>query len=371
MRSNSKNFLKVTAILAAATIGDGIFALPYIFYRSGWFLGLFYLAFLTTVVIVAHVVYLKVLEEVGEKERLLGLAKRYFGKWGFGVGFFTIVVGLLLALVAILILGARFITLLFPAVPMLSALIVFWILTAIPLLLHDRRVVGLELLGIVSTSAIIVFVFAVAWPHVSFGAAPAMHAADAFLPFGVIVFALAGWTGIEPAYEIRKREGVRGSLVLPVAAGTIFASLLYLLFIMGILGSATTIAPDTLSGLLNWPTWERIVLTVLGFLAVWTIYMPISREIKNSLDRDLGWEPFMTKLLILFTPLIFVLSGFNNFLLVVGFVGGLFLSLQYFLIMAVGHKALVLSAWKKFLMDIVALVFILAAVYEVYYFVIG
>jgi amino acid permease len=370
MVSRYKSFFTVAAILAAATVGDGVFALPYVFYTSGWLLGLIYLAFLAAIVIAAHAVYLRVLEGEDEKERLLGLAEKYFGKWGFGIGFFSIVAGLLLALVAILVLGAKFLMLLFPAAPGFLALIVFWMLVSTPLLLRDGRVVGLELVGIICTSAIIIFVFAVAWPHVSFSGTPAVSSANAFLPFGVILFALAGWTGIEPAYETRKKWNMKSSSVAALAAGTIFAAILYVLFVMGILGSGATVTPDTLSGLANWPAWERIALALLGFLAVWTVSMPISREVKNSLEKDLGWNPFVAKLLIMFVPLLSVLAGFNNFLLVVSLAGGLFISLQYLLMISVGRRALALARPQKFLMDTLALIFILAAVYEIYYFIV-
>jgi hypothetical protein len=366
-----KNFLKIAAILAAATVGDGVFALPYVFQQSGWLLGIFYLALLTAIVVIAHLAYLKTLERVNEEERLLGLTKKYLGSWGFGMGFFSIVAGLILSLVAILILGARFTALLFPAMPALAALISFWLFFALPLLLKGGRVVKLELLGIFCTSAIIILVFAVAWPNVSFGSAPAVNTANAFLPFGVILFALAGWTGIEPAYWIRKKEKIKGSSEAAIAAGTVFSSLLYILFVLGILGSATAITPDTFSGITGWPIWERTVLFLLGLLAVWTVSMPISREIKNALEKDLKWNSFTVKSLILFTPLILVLLGFNNFLVVVGFVGGLFLSLQYFLIAMVGRRVLELTALKKFTLDLIAAIFIIAAVYEIYYFVVG
>src|SRR5258708_38087716 len=125
MGSHSKNFLKITAILAAATIGDGIFALPYVFYQSGWLLGLFYLTVLASIVIVVHVTYLETLETVGEKERLLGLTRIYLGTAGFWVGFAAIIFGLLLTLVAYLILGAHFINLGFPAIPSWLAILVF------------------------------------------------------------------------------------------------------------------------------------------------------------------------------------------------------------------------------------------------------
>src|SRR5258708_2304029 len=102
-------FFEIAGIVAAATVGDGVFALPFVFYNAGWELSLFYLALLAFFVSTAHVVYLKALEAEGEKNRLLGLARKYFGQTGFWIGFLAIVVGLLLTLVAYLILGMQFI----------------------------------------------------------------------------------------------------------------------------------------------------------------------------------------------------------------------------------------------------------------------
>src|SRR6266481_1956106 len=355
-----RGFLKVALVMAAATVGDGVFALPYVFLKSGWALGLAYFALLGAFVAFVHVIYFKTLERVDEKERLLGLTKKYFGARGFWVGFLIIVIGLLLSLVAILILGAKFLELLFPVIPPLAAIIIFWFIFALPLLLADGRVIGLELVGIVCTAAIIVFVFAAAWPGAGFGSAPPVRLTYAFLPFGVILFSLAGWTGVEPAYEIAKREG-KSAPVAGVVLGTIFALILYVFFVTGILGSSFIVSPDTLSGLVSWPLWERTVFALLGFVSVWTISMPISREIRNSLDRDLRWNPLVTKFLILFAPLLVLLAGFNNFLLVVGFVGGLFLSLQYVLIILIGRRTLPLSSMKKYFLDATAVIFTLAA----------
>lgn len=123
-------FWKVAGVIAAATVGDGIFALPFIFLQSGWLLSVAYLVALAAIVIGAHMVYLETLEKLGERERLLGLARKYFGAGGFWVGFIAIVLGLLLTLVAYLILGALFIRLGFPNVPSAVPLAVFWIFMA-------------------------------------------------------------------------------------------------------------------------------------------------------------------------------------------------------------------------------------------------
>ena len=73
---------------------------------------------------------------------------------------------------------------------------------------------------------------------------------------------------------------------------------------------------------------------------------------------------------MLFVPLILIWLGFNNFLETVGLVGGVFLAFQYLLIVLVSRKVLALKGFKRIVSDLVILIFALAIVYEIYYFVI-
>ena len=98
--------------------------------------------------------------------------------------------------------------------------------------------------------------------------------------------------------------------------------------------------------------------------------MPISRELKNALERDLGWSGGLTRALIIFLPLLLIAAGLNNFLVVIELVGGVFLSLQYLLILAVGRRALRLPAAANFCLDAVSLVFLCAALYSIYTFIV-
>lgn len=362
--------LAVPAIVAAATVGDGIFALPYVFYQSGWLVSLFYLAAVAAIVATAHMVYLQTLEKVGEKERLLGLARRYFGRSGFWTGFAAIVAGLLLTLVAYVILGAQFIRLAAPALAPSTAFFLFWVLISLTVLATDRRIVELELIGIACTSVVIIFIFASAWPNVVFAGIPAITAQNLFLPFGVIVFALAGWTSVEPVYEFRKRSGLVGREWSSLASGSLLVIVLYLLFTSGILGSAPSIASDTVSGLAGWPLWKKDLIAAFGLIAIATIYLPISREIKNALEKDLRWSKFASRSLIIFLPLALIALGLHSFLAVVGLTGGVFIGVQYLLIVAVGRRALAPSRAKRFVLDLIAFVFIVAAVYELWLFIV-
>ncbi|HVM76677.1 MAG TPA: aromatic amino acid transport family protein [Candidatus Paceibacterota bacterium] len=372
-RGKAAQFFEIAGIVAAATVGDGVFALPFVFYVAGWAVGLAYLAILGLFVVVAHVVYLETLEKEGEKERLLGLAEHHFGRFGFWLGFLAIVIGLLLTLVAYLILGTNFIGLALPGVPTAYAFIVFWVFISAIALASDKELRALELTGIACTSAIIVIIFFSAWPNILFPGVPAINPQNIFLPFGAILFSLAGWTSIEPAYEARKKhERKSNSPWRALAMGTLFAALLYAMFASGIIGSATSamITPDTASGLAAWPLWKKDLLAALGLLAVATVYLPISREIKNSLEKDLHWPKGSSRPLVVLLPPILIFLGLNNFLAVVGLVGGAFLSLQYLLIISVGRKSLKLNLAQGILLDLIGAVFIVAAVYSVYAFVV-
>ena len=98
--------------------------------------------------------------------------------------------------------------------------------------------------------------------------------------------------------------------------------------------------------------------------------MPISHEIRNALEKDLRWSPWASGIIVVGLPLAAVLLGFNDFLAVVGLVGGLFVSMEYLLIIGVGRRALTLGMAEKRLLDLAALVFAFAAVYSVYAFVV-
>ncbi|MEK9179873.1 MAG: aromatic amino acid transport family protein [Patescibacteria group bacterium] len=376
-------FFREAGVITATTIGAGMFGLPYIFFKSGWMVGIFYLFVLSFIVAGSHILYWRTLARADEKRRLLGMARDFLGKFWYRMGLFSVLAGLILALVIYLILGTSFIRLFWPSAGDGVGLFMFWLVSIAPLF-FERRVVGLELAGIVFMAGIILLIFFSAPQFLPQVSVPAIDFGNFFLPFGVVLFSLAGWTAIEPLFAERKRaqetsdkrqagaEGEGGYFPRkPFFAGTFAAAGLYVLFVVGILGSTAIIAPDAISGLAAWPEWKLGALGVLGIFALWTSYMPIGLEIKNSLTKDLGWKSHWGLALTVFLPPLLVLSGFSNFLKVIGLAGGVFLALQYVLIVLVGKRVLGLSGVEKFFYNLVIAAFLLAAVYEFYYFIVG
>jgi hypothetical protein len=263
--------------------------------------------------------------------------------------------------------------LLFPSLPHLATLFIFWLFIAIPTLITNRRAATLEIASVVCVAAIILFVFISSYAKsidIVSRYIPTIDLHNLLLPFSIVVFALAGWTGVEPFYESRRGPDAKKSAWPGLALGTIIAVALYAMFAAGIIRSAPHLAPDTISGLAVWPFWKRGVIAVLGLFAITTVSMPISHEIRNALEIDLRWNRIISRLIIICLPLAVVLAGFNNFILVIGLAGGVFVSMEYLLIIAIAERALALSVAKKFGLNLIGLVFLAAAIYEIVQFIV-
>ena len=392
-----KNIILEVSLLFAATVGAGMFSLPYVFQQSGFVVGVFYLIVLAVIIISAHYFYFLVLEKTeSKKEGLIGLVRTYFGVAGGKLAFLIVAGGLILTLVIHLILGVGFLGLLFPNKSW--GVLVFWLIASLPVFFRLKSLKKTEFLATIFIIALIVYLAATT--EFSFGDYNllSVNQNNLFLPFGAAFFSLAGWTAIEPIFSKGKKQkkseinpsvfssggesgkndpgktsvdpAVRryiwkdGEIKFILASGTALAAIFYLVFIMIIL-NLKNVGPEALSGLSS-PQLQ--VAAFLGLILIFTSYWPVGLEIKNGLEKDLKWPAFISDLTVMFSPLVLYFLGLKNFLPLVGLVGGVFLSLQYFLIMLVVKRVLTLNFWQKALANFSYGVFILGAVYEIFYF---
>lgn len=362
----SSFFFRGAAMVIAATMGVGIFALPYVVKESGWATSLFYLILVSFVIIQTHSWYWRVLKEAGG-QRLLGLAGRHGGKVIFLIAFLAIVVGLLLVLLAYLVLASSFFNLIFPEQDRVIGVLVIWLFGSLPLLFGVRRFASLEAFGAIAIFSILIgFFFYALLRGGSFSNVP-MATSELLLPFGPLLFALAGWTALEPTYETEERkksgDGFRG-----VAWGTVLAGFFYIIFISSIFLLGSEISSDTVSGLASWFGWERILISFFGFFLVLNAYIPVAWEVHTALEKDLGMKQWAFVVPMAIPPILFFL-GMNNFFLAVSLAGGLFLSLQYLCMIFVASKVLSFSRKEKLLAGAVSFVFFLAVLYSLFSFI--
>ena len=367
---NYKLFFSQVAIMVATTVGAGMFALPYVFSVSGWIPGIFYLCAFTILLSFIHAVYFLVLRKVGERKRLAGLVREALGPAQGMFAFVAVVGGQLLTLLVYLILGEMFLKLLAPALGGAGGALLFWVVASLPLFFGLRRFAWAEALGVLAIGALIVGLFASSDIGQGFTRIPVMDTTQLLFPFGIILFSLAGWTAVEPVYEMNSRTGERGTrrALLALVVGTAISAILYVLFVLGVLGPPVPITLDTVSGF-SAPLW-RALLGVLGLFAIWTSYVPVGREAAHALI-DRGWRETVALGFVALVPLALFGAGLSDFVRTAGFVGGVFLALEYLCIVALGRKLLKPQGTTRILFILLHIILVAAVFYELYYFVVG
>jgi hypothetical protein len=89
------------------------------------------------------------------------------------------------------------------------------------------------------------------------------------------------------------------------------------------------------------------------------------------MESDLHMPEAASLMLVLLAPLALVFAGLDTFAQAIALAGGVFLSVQYALIAYVSRKILRAEGWRRVGLDLVALAFAAAALYEIYIFVVG
>lgn len=363
---NRRPTLIAAGTIAGTTLGAGLFAMPYLAATAGILPTAFFLASLSAAVIYAHTLYWRVLRDEAPGTHLLELARRHLGAVAARGTFVATVLGLTLTITSYLALGTAFVKGLFPAFPDAYATLLFWLACSLPLAFRLKRFIAAELfMTAVMSGALAILVLTV---PITFSSFVLADWSQALLPFGPILFALAGWSAVEPA--IAAVRGQRGHRIPSLALGTVTVAILYFLFALTLGSAGDTVTPDTFTGVLgSLPSWQTALLLVAGLFAILTSYLPMNLELKNAFRRGLGWRRSSAFTAALFLPYLLVLAGFDSFLSGVELVGGVFVVAQYVAILQVARAALRLRGWHRFAANAVSVLFALAGMIHVIGFV--
>ncbi|MBI2465920.1 MAG: hypothetical protein HYV66_01670, partial [Candidatus Sungbacteria bacterium] len=321
-----KNFILAVSTLVGTIIGVGMFGLPYAAAQAGWGLFLIYLGVLGVVVTLIHLIYGEIVLRTKTKHRLVGYAEFYLGQKGKLIGSVIFFVTLYLALLAYLLIGGEFLSI------MLSGV---WNISpaggAILVAVFGFGVVfkGLKLTGaleFVMAAALVILISGLAGYSFNFAASGPLSflssAGDFFLPYGVILFSLAGGSAIP---EIRNFFTGGRSRVLKtvIIVGTLTPVLIYAVFVTAVLRlSGDTTSPEALSGLTSilGQVWIKYGAW-LGFLAVITSFFTIGLNIQNSFRLDFGLSKILSRILTAGVPLTLFFYGYKNFINILSFTG--------------------------------------------------
>jgi len=365
MKQAFRDELLAGLTLIGAIIGVGIFGVPYVMARAGVLLGLGYFAVLGAVILLVHLFYAEVAMATKEQLRIVGLTRKFLGEQWRHLAVAAEIFGLYGGQVAYIIIGGEFLRTMLVSVFGGSDFVyqtAFFITMTIFVSVGLRLVAGIE--AVLSAGLVLTLLTLIAQglPEVRVPNLTAVHWGDALLPYGVILFSIAGTAAVPELEDIlrgkpsRYRRAVAWGTLIPVVLTALFG-----VVAVGVSGAATT--EQTLVGLE--PALGRgfvLLGTVFGLLAVATSSLIFAANLKATFQYDYKMRPLFAWALATIPPYIIFLLGARSFISVIGFTGSVFGGIMGLLVVALFLRVRKLKLVKRPLPVAPALAYLVALV---------
>jgi len=339
----SKQFFFAVATLFGTTIGAGIFALPYVFIKSGFWLTLFYFVLLGTAVLLLNLMYGEVTLRTNDSHRLPGYVVKYLGRFWRPAVVFSEVVGISGALLLYLILGGQFLALIFQDLwggSYALYVFIFWFVFALGIIRGLKLMGAVEfLLNAVLLCVLLLIVFR-GVPFFKVENFSAVNWANYFLPYGIILFAISGGVAIPEMKEqlvVSQKQLLKAAIII----GTLSSVLIAVIFgsiVGGISGAATS--ADALSGLkIVFGSGFLKLMALFGFLVIATSFLVLGVYLKEVFQFDFNIKKQLAGLLAILIPIGGFLLGLHSFIRIIEFLGAVTVPLSSLIIVLVFKAA--------------------------------
>lgn len=328
-----KTFISL-GLLVGMIVGAGMFALPYAVVEAGIFLGAIYFLLAFLVLTLLHLLYGEISYVVNQKHRLPGYVRYYFGDYVGRIATFSMMFGFFGALLAYGVLAGVFLGQFLGVVSSAKLSLLFFILASPILLLDIRRVADINLFFTIPLVFFIIVIGVIAYPHINFSNFSFAGGANRFLPYGIFLFAFSGAAAIPEMSEIFQRKNIT-LFRKTVFLGTFVPALLYLIFIIAVIGvSGVTTSKDAILGLAPFLGSSVIRFgAAIGFLAVFTSYLAIGLDLREMFHYDYKFGRVRAWMVVAFFPLLLFLFGVSDFISILSVVGGVAIGIDAILIL--------------------------------------
>ena len=236
------SFTLALSTLVGTIVGAGIFGIPFAMLKSGIVPGLFYLFLLGGIICLLHLFFGEICLRTSGKHRLVGYAEIYLGKQGKVFATLTLLFVLVGTLLAYLILVGEFSEIVFGSFLPFSSTVftILFAICALFLVLSGRQLITrIEFFTNILFVGAIATLIVLAMPHVKSFEAPLFdfsNLSNLFLPFGVLLFAFAGFEAIPEVMSFLRDRNARTKLNDIIIASSVIVGLFFLLFSLIVIG---------------------------------------------------------------------------------------------------------------------------------------
>ncbi len=367
-----KKYILPVATLSGGIVGVGIFSLPYIALKSGVWPMIGYFLLMTFLVVVIHLIFAEISLKTPDYKRFPGFVKHHLGKTAGAIAMLATVIGSFAVLLAYLVVGSGFLAAILSIyfdVSYFACILLYFFAAGMAVWMGIKAVSKFELAALVLLVLSLVAIFISGFSKMSFSnispLAESFSFGNFFLPYGAILFALWG-AGMIPEVEEMVSENKK-SVKKIVVISTLIPAVIYIFFtfmVLAITGKNTT--ESALVGLKDF-LGDGVYITALfaGVAATFTAFISQALTLKKVFMYDLKIKHGQAFVMTCFTPLVFLLSGINSFILIVSFTGGVLLGINGILILMMYKKI----GGKKIVTYPLSAIFILGVLYEIIYFI--
>lgn len=346
-----KLFFRAFFLLIGTIVGAGVFALPYVFSKSGALPSFFGLLFLGLVLMVLNLFYSKIVLKTPGDHQLPGYVNKYLGPNWMKFSLLSMMFALNGALLAYLILGGEFLAL---SVGQTSSQAYSFWFYLVGVVLFWQRFSRLTKIGAFLTALLVGLMIFVSFKLIPF-VVPSNLVLLGNKPlffWGAALFSLVGFSVIPEVEEVLRSR--RKLLTPAVVAGSLVPIFLYLVFAFSIWGaSGFVVTVDALSGLTVFSPGLVRVGAIIGLLALITSFLSLVNVAKEIYFRDLKLSERWAKLLAIAPGVLGIFFSTSSFINIVSFTGTISLAISGTMISLMFAKANKKLAWLAWLVILV------------------
>jgi len=336
-------FLFATAMLMSTIVGVGMFGLPYAASQSGFLIATAFLVLLTFLLISLHLFYGEVVSRTKGEHRLVGYADYYFGKRGKILVSLSVMVGFYGSLLVYIIVGGNFLNIIlspFIGSSSVACSLIFFFIGALAVYFGLRLISGLDLfLGFFLILIIFLFLF-LGLNKIDVNNLKTINWSKFFIPYGVILYSLAGMASIPEIRKIFHKED-RIHYKKAIIWGTLIPGILYFVFMITVVGlTGTNTSQEAIGGLSN-VLGNRIIFlgAIFGFLATISSFFALGLSLKETFLCDFKINKNLAWFLACFVPLILYFLGVYNFITIITLLGAIMGGIEGTAIVLIYYKA--------------------------------